>query len=83
MRYLFIILVSILLTRKIVTTHIILAQNSRKNKADFEYIRNVFSILILSSLTRKIAKTHVILAQDFRENNVESRYIGLYLQFRF
>jgi hypothetical protein len=44
-------------TLNIAKTHIILAQNSRENYADFVYIR-CFFILISLFLTRKLAETY-------------------------
>jgi hypothetical protein len=79
-RYIFLILV-LFLHGKTEKTQNILAQNIRKNNADFDYIRNVFLILILIILKREIAESHFILAQNFRENYTDFRYILYEHQF--
>jgi hypothetical protein len=73
MRYVFLILVLILLARKKARTHIILAHNFMKNNADSRHKRFIFLISISIFLTRKITKANNILAQNFSANNADYR----------
>jgi hypothetical protein len=69
MRDVYLIYISILLTRTIAKIHIILAENLEGNNADFELMRYAISIMIFICSTCKIAKTNIISVRNFTENN--------------